>query len=396
MSRASRATFHYSLIQGLFWALYCALVCFSSVYLLEKGFSNSQIGIFISLSSVLSALLQPVAAARADRMVRFTLRQITALLLVVMVLGGAALLVLPGKILQAGLYMALLILLQIVLPFMSSLGMDCINHGTPLNFGLARGVGVTSCGIASSAMGVLVARYGVQVIPLAAVLSAILMALAAQTFRKADPLPDTVRERTEEAKTSLLTFLRAYPGLPLLLLGLCMLHTSHNTLNSYPYQIVQALGGTSVESGMVVTIQCIVDIPIMVFFARLQKLRPTAFWLKVAAVSYFLHALAMWLSPTIGLLYVSQIFDMTGFGLYAVASVLYVNETIAHKDRVQGQTCFAVTNTIGLIFGSLIGGFLLDHGGTSIMLLFTVVTGAVGMVILPLAINRISKKTTAV
>ena len=68
MSRQPNATPQFTLIQGLYWMAYCILVSFSSVYLLERGFSNSQIGLLISVSSILSAVLQPVAAARADRL----------------------------------------------------------------------------------------------------------------------------------------------------------------------------------------------------------------------------------------------------------------------------------------------------------------------------------------
>ena len=163
MSRKPPATFHYSLIQGLFWVLYCALVCFSSVYLLERGFSNSQIGLLISVSSILSAVLQPVAAARADRLVKIALRQVCAGVAALMALCALGLLLLPGKLLQAGLYMLLLILLQLLTPFLYSLAMDCLNNHIPLNYGLARGAGGATYGLASALCGVLtflIRRFG--------------------------------------------------------------------------------------------------------------------------------------------------------------------------------------------------------------------------------------------
>ena len=104
------ATPQFTLIQGLYWMAYCLLVSFSSVYLLDRGFLNAQIGILISVSSILSALLQPVAAARADRMVRLSLRQVCAGVAAAMALCALGLLTLPGKLLQAGLYMILLVL----------------------------------------------------------------------------------------------------------------------------------------------------------------------------------------------------------------------------------------------------------------------------------------------
>ena len=68
MSRSLAPTINYTLIQGSYWACYCAIVTFSSVYLLAQGFSNSQIGLVISVSGILSAILQPVISGMADRL----------------------------------------------------------------------------------------------------------------------------------------------------------------------------------------------------------------------------------------------------------------------------------------------------------------------------------------
>ena len=71
MKNAMRsATPHYTWIQGCYWMVYCILLSFSSVYLLEQGLSNTEIGLLLGLSGLASALLQPVAGARAGRMRR--------------------------------------------------------------------------------------------------------------------------------------------------------------------------------------------------------------------------------------------------------------------------------------------------------------------------------------
>ena len=107
--RIRNATPLYTLLQGLYWAVYCVLVSFSSVYLLDRGFSNTQIGVLVGVSSVLSALMQPLAASVAERSRRLALRQWSALLALVMAAGAVLLLVLPGKGGQAACYMLLLV-----------------------------------------------------------------------------------------------------------------------------------------------------------------------------------------------------------------------------------------------------------------------------------------------
>ena len=60
MKNAMRsATPHYTWIQGCYWMVYCILLSFSSVYLLEQGLSNTEIGLLLGLSGLASALLQP-------------------------------------------------------------------------------------------------------------------------------------------------------------------------------------------------------------------------------------------------------------------------------------------------------------------------------------------------
>ncbi|MFR1516072.1 MAG: hypothetical protein ACLSTT_01955 [Evtepia gabavorous] len=44
-------TSHYAWIQGCYWMAYCILLSFSSVYLLDQGFSNTQIGLLLGLSA---------------------------------------------------------------------------------------------------------------------------------------------------------------------------------------------------------------------------------------------------------------------------------------------------------------------------------------------------------
>lgn len=385
----SNATPQFTLIQGLYWMAYCILVSFSSVYLLDRGFQNAHIGLLISASSILSALLQPVAAARADRMVRFTLRQVCAGVAAAMTLCALGLLTLPGKGLQAGLYMVLLVLLQLLTPFLYSLAMDCHNNHIRLNYGLARGAGAATYGIASAACGVLTAAFGVRVLPLIlAGLTAILVP-ALLTFRHAGPVRKALpREEALEESRDTAPFLKRYPQVLLLLVAISLLFTSHNILISFPYQIVQGVGGDTQEMGTLLTIMSIADIPAMVLFSLLLKWAGSRFWVKVSSLSFFLHALLTWLAPGMPFLFGIQFLEGTGYALYTVAAVYFVNEIIDLRDRVQGQAYFSMTNTIGIVLGSSVGGFLLDWWGSGSLLAFATVTGGAGMLLLLYALKK--------
>ena len=65
--RFGRATPYYALIQGLYWAIFCLMVGFASVFLLDRGFTNAQIGLILGLSYLLSAIFQPLVGSVFSR-----------------------------------------------------------------------------------------------------------------------------------------------------------------------------------------------------------------------------------------------------------------------------------------------------------------------------------------
>ena len=63
----TRINILYSFLHFLYWAAVCAANGFASIYLLDKGFSNSQIGITVAIGNILGVILQPLFASIADK-----------------------------------------------------------------------------------------------------------------------------------------------------------------------------------------------------------------------------------------------------------------------------------------------------------------------------------------
>ncbi len=387
--RSQGATPRYTLMQSSYWASYCILLTFSSVYLLSKGFPNAQIGVILSLASVISALLQPVVSRIADGLKNISLYQFSAGLIVVQLAGSILLGVLPGQVPQAVIYGVLIVVLQLILPLCNALGMDCLNRGVPLNFGVARGGGSIAYGVFSSLCGIMVLRFGEQSLPLAMLAIHLVLFLSVATFRfrtvKQAEAPVEVAQEEKAAPAADQpkgTFLKRYKWFLPLLIGVVLLFLSHNVLNTYAYQIVQPLGGTSEQMGNMLFIQSIAELPVMFGFFLLLKKASSRVWVGLSGISFFLHALGEWLAPTIGVIYAVQIFEMPGYALFTIASVYFVNETVAERDRVQGQAYIAMAMTIGSVLASFAGGFLLDSLGVRLLLAFATVAGGVGMLLL--------------
>ena len=100
----------------------------------------------------------------------------------------------------------------------------------------------------------------------------------------------------------------------------------------------------------------------------------------------------MWVAPNMGVAYLVQVFEMTGYALYTLAAIYFVNESVAEAERVQGQAWFAMAITLGNVLASFVGGLLLDYAGVPALLAFATLTGGVGMLLL-LALLRKGSRT---
>ena len=217
------ATGHFSLIQGCYWMTYCILISFSSLYLLDRGFTNTQIGLLLGIAGLTAAILQPFVGAKGDHLKVLSLRQFTSLPIAAMILCGVGLFLVPAKPVQAALYMVLLVLLQLLTPLIYSLGMDCLNNHIELNFGLARGIGGGTYALASAVCGSLAAALGARVIPLVLVVAVALMLAFTFTFRQGGPVKSTLPKPDALPQSDGTPFLKKYPQVLPLLIGVILL-----------------------------------------------------------------------------------------------------------------------------------------------------------------------------
>ena len=189
----------------------------------------------------------------------------------------------------------------------------------PSEFWSGPGMGGMSFALVSALCGWVTALVGPGIIPLLLLFAALLLGSATVTFRHGDPAVRTLSNVQTMPIKPAQPFLKKYPQCLPLLIGAILLCTSHNVLATFCLQIVQPLGGTGEEMGQVLTLQGIMDIPAMVLFAVLLRRARARTWVRLAGISFFLHALLSWVAPNLPFLYFIQIFEMTGYAIYAVS-----------------------------------------------------------------------------
>ena len=379
-------TVRYSVLQGLFWLNYCILGGFANVYLLEHGFSNSLIGTVVAVSGILSACISPLIAAYADRPESLSVRKI----LTIMSAGMVALMVLialtgQSLVLTALTYTAGMTVIQLMASLTSSLATQSMRSGYHVGFGAARGIGSLMYGLSAHALGFLVARTHPDILPVAAAISWVVNLVVYLRF------PDTKdiavmyanAENTPARKSSgsPIAFFRKYPRYGLFLLGLFFVYISHSLANVFVTQVVISKGGTSADTGLILGVQALVEIPVMFGFSKMLKIAKAHNWMRICVIFYVLKSIGTYASATVGQHVAVQFLETGSYAVMVVCGLYYVNSIMRTEDCVKGQSYMGISTTVANVVASWIGGILLDVSGVSSMLILGMVVAVIGTVI---------------
>lgn len=379
----------YAFIQGFFWMSFAAIMGFSSLYLLESGYTNTQIGTIIAIAGFLSAVLQPVIASYADKPESFSLKKILMVLSAVQVVL-AVLLILNyqrGFLLTGLFYGFLITILQLMNPLVNALGTESMNQGKKLNFGVARGMGSAAYAAASYALGIIVAKSGARLVPISIMI--IFLAMLASVFFFAFDKGQKKSVMTDKKrKDGMLSFFKRYKRFCIVLIGCMMLYISHVFLNNFTFQIVETKGGGSPEMGFSMALSALIELPTLFLFTYMLKKIRCDIWFRISGIFFMLKSLGTLLAPNIPVLYCVQLFQLLGWALITAASVYYVNSIMDEQDAIKGQACITMMYTLGSVIAALLGGRLIDFSGVNSMLIFGTVCAAVGMVILLIFTER--------
>ncbi len=387
-SPAFQLTVKYALLQSLFWIIFAIIGSFANVYLLDRGFYNTEIGIILSAGAVLSIVFQSMIAALVDKYQKVQLKYVILALLFLLLLSIANLgFHRNDKLITGGSYILIFTILDSMVSFLNSFAMEYINLGIDLNYGLARGMGSISFAFIAYIIGFVIAKLSSSIILPASMLAVVIMLGITLSFR----LPYTYTEARQNETAvhgagkegqSFFTFFIQYRRFFLLLIGFSLLYIGHSFINTYHINIIQNVGGNSSNMGLSISIAAIVELPAMASFAFLSSKVKCSTLIKIGAAFFTIKALLTFAAPSIGFIYFSMVFQMGSFALFTPASIYYVNKIMDQSNRVKGQAILgAATLGIGGTLGNFIGGKILDAFPVSVMLAVGLILSIIGFVI---------------
>lgn len=398
-----RLNVSYACIQATYWMVYAVVGSFASVFLLARGYSNSEIGVILAVANVVAVVLQPIIADYADRSRKISLVGLIQLMAIVMLLFMVGIFVFQRKSIALSVIFLMLLAWHTSLqPLINSLNFKLEESGAKINFGICRSMGSLAYSILCAVMGTLVETYSVGIMPLSGgiVIAMLLVSLfvtkkyydrVKASNEDAGRVVPAVRVEEQVEEINLLDFLKRNKVFLLLNIGVLGIFFSNQVLNNYMIQIVSNVGGNSEDMGRILSIMAFLEIPLMVCAGSLRKKFSCELMLKIASVGFTLKIAIHYIATTVGMIYFAQLFQLISFGLFLPVMVMFIDEVMSKGEAVKGQAFFTMMTTVSSIIGSLIGGVILDLSGAKMLTLIATVFTAVGTAILIATVDKVKK-----
>jgi len=392
-------TIKYAAVQAFYWATLCAIMGFAVIGMLEKGYSNSEIGYIIAFSNIVVVVLQPLIASAADKNKKLTLKLIIWGFSVLMAAASVVLLFLATASALLTAMMAVgMISVTALQPFVNSMSVQLEEQGIAVNFGLCRSCGSLSYAIISTVVGILIKNYSYTVVPVTTILLLLGLffsvgILTAKGSGQAEDLQDEkhpVKKQNSEQPQGLMQFLFANKRFSFFLIGVMLLFYTHMITSNYLIQVVSTVGGDSSHTGIACSIAAVLELPAMIFFTRIVKKIRCQTLLRVSGLFFILKYLFLFLAKSVGMIYFAQIFQIGAYALFIPASVYYVSRLFGSADMVKGQSMVTTAMTLGGMFASVIGGWMLDVHGVHDMMFVAVLLALFGVIIMCFSLEKIS------
>ena len=376
------------ILQGTYCALLCIALSFNTYYLEAAGFSYKMIGIFVSVSCAAGCILQAVAGRLADLKHAFVWKNQLIVMGIIQIAVSAILITEPGRILSCILYILMMIVVLPMMPMINRASFYYTERGIPVDFGIARGIGSMAFSAMSFAAGRFTVLWGSRMVPVLACVSALLFLATTISM----PLMDApTRERSEkEEPSSVKGLFKKYPTFMLSVFGIFLMFLFHNGVNTYMIRIVRNVGGDSGSMGLALGIAAAAELPVLFLYGRLMKTGKfrNITLVHVSGGLFVLRGILYILAPNVYVIYFIQLLQGLTFGLLIAAKANYANEVMSPEDQSSGQSLVAMTESLGIVCASLLGGFLIDDMGVNAMIIVFTVAAALGTLITIIDIRK--------
>lgn len=378
---------------------------FASVFMLAKGYDNMHIGLTLAAANLLALGMQPFVADHMDKAKGIKIIDATVWMTLLMMLTCVGYFVFAGRSFMLAAAIAVLLAIHALLqPLLNSLAFRLGESGTDVNYGIGRAGGSLGFSIIVGVLGTLVEKKGEMSVPVcteaACALLIALLFLTKYSFTKMKRANDIeIAEHAEgrpagtdtgdDERIDLKAFIRRNKFFFIMNLGISGLLFSNAILSNYMPQIAGGVGGTTEQTGRILSLMALLEMPTMIFISQIKKHFQSRTLIKIASVGFTGKIVVCWLAGSVGVLFAAQAFQLVAFALLMPAMVYYVNEIMSPGEAVKGQSLFTMMFTFATIIASFAGGWILDASGAKVLTFVAALVTAAGAAVVFLSINKV-------
>lgn len=385
----NQKTLVFGIVHFLYWAIFCLMVAFASAFLLDKGLTNSVIGLILGISYLLSALTQPVVGSFFSS---HSIPRSKGIAVIYIPVAVFAFLIrfLPLPPLVVGVLMVFMITVQSMMqPSINALYQSMETDDERINFGLARGMGSVSYALSSFIAGQLLAVFAPSILPLMYMVAVVLLVLLLMTIKTREP--QTVESGKAASNMSYKEMLINYPHLRFFVPGMICLFLTYSFIDSFLIQILMSIGGNSTDLGTAITASAILELPAMVLYT----------WLCTKKLGLKIYQISMWIwlakdiltafatSPV--QLFLIQMMGCACCAIYVPGMMFYMSRSLPPALLLRGATLAGTATTLGSLIATLVGGWLMDHAGVHNALMIVQIPAIAGTLLMNTAIMKVRK-----
>ena len=377
---------------------------FASVFMLAKGYDNMHIGMTLAAANLLALGLQPFVADHMDRAKGIKIIDASAWMTLLMMLTCAGYFVFTGRsFMLAAAIAAVLAIHALLQPLLNSLAFRLGESGTNVNYGIGRAGGSLGFSAIVAVLGTLVEKKGEMSVPVcteaACLLLIALLFITKFSFSKmkrandieiAEHAGGRLAETDEDdERIDLKAFIRRNKYFFIMNLGISGLLFSNAILSNYMPQIAGGVGGTTEQTGRILSLMALLEMPTMIFIGQIKKRFQSRTLIKIASIGFTGKIVVCWLAGSVGVLFAAQAFQLVAFALLMPAMVYYINEIMSPGEAVKGQSLFTMMFTFATIIASFAGGWILDASGAKMLTFVAALITAAGAAVVFLSINKV-------
>ena len=408
----------YTLLNVMYFAAFCTLHAYAAVFLLSRGFTNTQIGILLAAANITSALFQPYIAGIIDKGGWLTNRRFILISCLIILAGSVLLGFINDSKPAIFIIFAMIYMIQFAYqPVMTALCFEYQKKGCDIYYGLARGLGSAGFAVTSAFLGSAVEKHGETLLMTVTAVIMAVSVIAVYYFRPSKETNITPTEMDTTAKETAATpaettktpaeatgstphpetaehsnireFFHTYPAFMLFVIATIFFFFAHNMINDFMIQIIRSLGGSETQLGYANFLQAILELPVMALIGFVLRKVTPAQLLVFSGIAFFIKILILVFAVNMVWMFVSQCFQLFAYAVFIPASAYYVSGTMTERDQVKGQAYVTSAITIGGVFSNLLSGVILDNLGMKPMLITGSVVCLAGVITSFAAIKKV-------